>query len=65
MYLTDGITGGVTVNLVEPVMLPEAAEIVAVPETTLVARPVALIVATPEVPELQLTFDNVCALPSV
>lgn len=39
-------TGGVTVKVAEPTMVPEVAVIVEVPAAMLVARPLALTVAT-------------------
>ena len=45
----------VTVTVVLPRMLPEAAEMIAVPAATAVARPLLLIVATDVSEELQVT----------
>src|SRR5258707_15492742 len=44
-----GAGAGFTVSRVEPLMLPLVAEIVEVPAPTAVAKPVTLMVATPEV----------------
>lgn len=51
-------TGGVaaaTVSVVFPVLTPDVAVITDVPATTPVARPLALMVATPVVPDDQIT----------
>ena len=44
-----------TVNVVEPVMLPKVAAMVVVPTAMPVAKPAALIVATPGAGELHVT----------
>jgi hypothetical protein len=54
--------GGVTVNTVEPVIEPLAAEIVEVPAATPVASPPVLIVATPVVPETHVTLPVMFAV---
>jgi hypothetical protein len=58
-------TGDVTVNVAEPLILPEVAVIVAVPCATLVAKPVlALMVATEVFEEVQLAVVvRFCVLP--
>ena len=62
---TDGFAGvtaidtsvaAVTVRVVEPTMLPEVAEIVEVPIFTVVASPVALMVAAEVLEEAQVTL---------
>src|SRR4029077_6657168 len=67
--LIDGFAGvtamevsvaGVTASSVEPVMLPLVAEIVEVPVPTLVAKPVALIVATVAVAEAHTALLSTC-----
>ena len=72
---TDGFAGvtaidtsvaGVTVNKVEPTTDPEVALMVLVPIPTDVARPPAMIVAVPVVPEVQVTeLVRFCVLLSV
>jgi len=61
---TDGVTGvtaieantgGVTVRVVDPLMPPDVATITLLPVATALARPVALIAATPVLVELQVT----------
>jgi hypothetical protein len=57
--------GAVTIRVADPLTDPEAAVIVAVPCAFEVARPDALIVATPVLPEVQLTvFVRSLLLPS-
>ena len=51
----DTSTGAVTVRFVDPLMAPEAAEIVALPVATPVASPPLVIVATAVFVELQVT----------
>jgi hypothetical protein len=46
-----------TVSVVEPLMLPEVAEMVVLPAETAVARPCALIVAAAGVPEFHIAVD--------
>ena len=52
----DTTVGAVTVNVVEPAILPEVAVIVDLPTATPFARPAAVIVAVAAVPELQVTL---------
>jgi hypothetical protein len=55
----------VTVRVVEPVIVPEVAEIVEVPIFRAEARPVALIVAAAVVLEAQVALlDRFCVLAS-
>jgi hypothetical protein len=56
----DTSVAGFTVSCVEPLMLPTVAEIVEVPAPTAVAKPVALIVATPGVPEAHTALLSTC-----
>jgi hypothetical protein len=56
----DTSVAGVTVSSVEPVMLPTVAEIVEVPAPTAVAKPVALMVATPGVPDAHTALLSTC-----
>jgi hypothetical protein len=56
----DTSVAGFTVSTVEPVMLPEVAEIVEVPTPTAVAKPVTLIVATPGVAEAHTALLSTC-----
>ena len=57
-------TGAVTVRPAEPLMLPEAAVIVADPCATPVARPTLVIEATPVAEELQVTAPvTFCVVP--
>src|SRR5260370_1282824 len=56
----DASVAGVTVSSVEPVMLPLVAEIVEVPTPTVVAKPVALIVATVAVAEAHTALPSTC-----
>jgi hypothetical protein len=70
---TDGVAGvteiavktaAVTDKVAEPLMLPEVAVMVAVPEATLVARPPLFIVAIPVADETHLTeLLRFCVLP--
>ena len=56
----------VTVNVVEPLIAPQVAWIVVCPTPTLLARPEAFIVATPEADELQVAvLVRFCVLPSL
>jgi hypothetical protein len=55
-----GAGAGFTVSSVEPVMLPTVAEIVEVPAPTAVAKPVALMVATPGVAEVHTALLSTC-----
>src|SRR6202022_1571896 len=55
----------VTVNNVDPAMLPLFAEMVEVPAPAAVAKPVLLIVATVVVPEAHTALFNTCVLLSV
>jgi len=48
-------TGGVTVSIADPLIVPEVAVIVAVPCATLVARPLLLTVATLVADDVQVT----------
>src|SRR6266478_5496450 len=57
----DCSTAAVTVSSVEPLMLPLVAEIVDVPVPTVVAKPVALIVATVAVPDAHTALLSTCA----
>ena len=50
-------TGAVTVSVVEPEMSPSVAEMVEVPSPVPVARPPAVTVALPGVPEAQVTVE--------
>jgi hypothetical protein len=56
----DTSVAGVTVSSVEPLMLPTVAEIVEVPAPTAVAKPVALMVATPGVAEAHTALLSTC-----
>jgi len=59
-------TGGVTVNVVVPLIEPDAAWIVALPVPTPVAAPEALMVAAAVFNELQVADEvKFCVLPSV
>ena len=49
------VTGAVTVNPVEPEMVPDVALMVALPAATPVANPALLMVATAVLEELQVT----------
>ena len=53
--ITKGVNGAVTVRIVEPLTETKVAVIVELPPPALVARPVALIVATPKFEEFQVT----------
>ena len=56
---------GVTVNPVEPVIVPEVAWMVVLPVATAVASPPALMVATVVLVEVQVTvLVRFCVLPS-
>src|SRR6202040_2775178 len=61
----DTSVAGVTVSSFEPVMLPTVAEIVEVPAPTPVAKPVALIVATPGVAEAHTALLSTCVVLSL
>src|SRR6202011_1843584 len=61
----DTSVAGFTVSSVEPVMLPTVAEIVEVPAPTPVAKPVALIVATPGVAEAHTALLSTCVVLSL
>src|SRR5216684_3063353 len=56
----DTSVAGVTVSSVAPVMLPTVAEIVEVPTPTVVASPVALMVATVAVPDAHTALLSTC-----
>jgi hypothetical protein len=57
-------TAAVTVNVAKPLMLPEVAVTVAVPEATLVARPPLLMVAIPVADEVHFAeLVRFCVLP--
>src|SRR5712664_2508015 len=56
----DTSVAGVTVSSVEPVMLPTVAEIVEVPAPTAVAKPVALMVATPGAADAHTVLLRTC-----
>jgi len=59
-------TAGVTLIVVDPLMLPRAALIVLLPVAMLVAKPPTLIVATLFAEEVQATeFVRFCVLPSL
>src|SRR6202040_2777312 len=61
----DTSVAGVTVSSFEPVMLPTVAEIVEVPAPTPVAKPVALLVATPGVAEAHTALLSTCVVLSL
>jgi hypothetical protein len=52
---TDTNTGAVTVTLVDPLIEPNVAWIVVLPAATPVARPAAVMLATPVLLELHVT----------
>jgi hypothetical protein len=62
----DCRTAAVTVNTVDPTTAPDVALIVLVPVATPVARPLPVIVATPDVAEAQVTWPvKFCVLLSL
>ena len=62
----SGMPAWVTVNVVEPTILPDVARIVDVPTATAVAKPVALMVAAAGVAELQVAVAvRFCVVPLV
>ena len=62
----DCNTAGLTVSVVEPLMLPEVAVMVVCPAPWVVAKPELLIVATPVLDEDQIALDVMfCVLPSL
>src|SRR6202022_2685257 len=61
----DTSVAGVTVSSVEPVMLPLVAEISDVPALTVVAKPVALIVATLVVADAHTALPSTCVVLSL
>jgi len=62
----DTSVGGVTRRVVDPVIEPETARIVALPGATPVARPLVVMVAMAVAVELQMTeFVMFCVLPSL
>ena len=62
----DCNVAAVTVNTVEPLIVPDVAVIVEVPTPAPVAKPDALIVAVKVVPELQVTLEvRFCVVPSL
>ena len=64
MTATDANTGAVTLRPVEPLMLPDAAEIVVLPVPAPVASPALVIVATVVLDELQVAeVLRFCVLP--
>ena len=59
----DTSIAGVTINVVEPEILPDVALIVVDPAATEVANPAALIVAAPVLDEFQVTcFVRSCVV---